>query len=125
MQRISQIGCKLVVTGIQFRKFLNTFLFETKNLPVSIFFDVTIFLAGTKSLHTTAQVNNTFWFKQIGCILNLNFFFQPSFSKINPGRSSQLYPCQFCPESAFKWQSVLYKHWVFKHFNDEIRLNIT
>jgi len=54
-------------------------------------------------------------------MFEFRIFFQVSSSKINPERASKLYVCQFCPGSGFKWQSCLYKHWVFKHFNDEIR----
>ena len=31
----------------------------------------------------------------------------------------------FCPGASFKWQSELYKHCLFKHFNEEIKANIS
>lgn len=32
-----------------------------------------------------------------------------------------MYACRLCPETAFKWQSCLYKHFLINHFNEEIR----
>ena len=32
-----------------------------------------------------------------------------------------LYACRVCPETAFKWQSGLYKHFLINHFNEQIR----
>ena len=43
---------------------------------------------------------------------------------INPERAAKLYYCVFCPGASFKWQSELYKHCLFKHFNEEIKANI-
>ena len=49
------------------------------------------------------------------------FSFQTSVS-INAERAAKLYSCKFCNEGpGFKWQSELYKHCVFRHFNEEIR----
>ena len=31
------------------------------------------------------------------------------------------YACRLCPETAFKWQSTLYKHCLITHFSDQIR----
>ena len=36
-------------------------------------------------------------------------------------KSSHLYACKMCPETAFKWQSGLYKHFLINHFNEQIR----
>ena len=32
-----------------------------------------------------------------------------------------MYKCRMCPETAFKWQSCLYKHFLINHFNEKIR----
>lgn len=32
-----------------------------------------------------------------------------------------MYVCRLCPETAFKWQSCLYKHFLINHFNEQIR----
>ena len=44
---------------------------------------------------------------------------------INPERAAKLYYCVFCPGASFKWQSELYKHCLFRHFNEEIKANIS
>lgn len=44
---------------------------------------------------------------------------------INAERAAKLYSCKFCNEGpGFKWQSELYKHCVFRHFNEEIRQDL-
>lgn len=36
-------------------------------------------------------------------------------------KSKLLYACKVCPETAFKWQTGLYKHFLINHFNEQIR----
>ena len=45
-----------------------------------------------------------------------------SLKSVNPERAAKLYNCVFCPggSASFKWQSELYKHCVFKHFQEDL-----
>ena len=49
------------------------------------------------------------------------FQYQSNTSPNAPGRSTSMYKCRMCPQTAFKWQSCLYKHFLMNHFNEKIR----
>ena len=37
------------------------------------------------------------------------------------GKNSMTYKCRMCPNTAFKWQSCLYKHLLISHFSEKIK----